>query len=332
LSGFGPFWRMAMALVFLLAAVPAAAHENLPIVVDLREVTPGHFAVKTRLPANVDPALAPVVGLDPPCRLARAGDPTTLFACPPDHRPASLELFYSGEIPASAVLLRTELLDGTGHAAVSPPGSRTLALPDAETPWRVITSYVGIGIEHIAFGADHLLFLLLLVLVAGTLRRTVQTVTGFTVGHALTITLASLGTVSVDGAVVEALIALSIVFVAVELARGQADTLLMRHPVLVAAAFGTLHGLGFAGALAEIGLARTSVTLSLVGFNLGVELGQGAFVVVVFAALAAMRHTALQWPALARTDASPALRTLTVSAIGVAASFWFWERSFALFA
>jgi len=118
-----------------------------------------------------------VVGLDPPCRLARAGDPTTLFACPPDHRPASLELFYSGEIPASAVLLRTELLDGTGHAAVSPPGSRTLALPDAETPWRVITSYVGIGIEHIAFGADHLLFLFCLVLPFRRVRPLIVVVT-----------------------------------------------------------------------------------------------------------------------------------------------------------
>lgn len=320
--------RAMMALCCALAATPAFAHENLPIVIDLREVTPGQFALKTRLPANIPPSVAPEVTLAKPCRLIRPGHPVALFGCPRDDRPSSVALSYADAVPASAYLLRTEMLDGTVHSAVSPPGSKRLALPKAETRWGVISSYVGIGIEHIAFGADHLLFLVLLVLVAGTLRRTIATVTGFTAGHALTITLATLGMVRVDGAVVEALIALSIVFVAVELARGQADTLLSRHPALVAAGFGTLHGLGFAGALAEIGLARTSVTLSLVGFNLGVEIGQAAFVLLVFGSMMVTRRLGARFNA----SSYPSVRTATISAIGVAASFWFWERGFALFA
>ncbi|MDR7103638.1 HupE/UreJ family protein [Croceicoccus sp. BE223] len=320
--------RAVLALCCALTAVPALAHENLPIVIDLRELTPGHFALKTRLPANIEPSAAPTVSLGPPCRLLREGNTTTLFACPQDVRPAAIVLAYPEAVPASALLLRTEMIDGTMHAAVSPPGSTRLDLPQAETPWGVIASYVGIGVEHIALGADHLLFLVLLVLVAGTLRRTITTVTGFTAGHALTITLATLGMVHVDAAAVEALIALSIVFVAVELARGQADTLLSRHPALVAAGFGTLHGLGFAGALAEIGLARTSMTLSLVGFNLGVEIGQTAFVLLVFGAIVATRRLA------ARAEAGPVphLRIAAISTIGIAASFWFWERSFAILA
>lgn len=320
--------RAVLALCCALAAVPALAHENLPIVIDLRELTPGHFALKTRLPANIDASAAPTASLGQPCRLVREGNPTTLFACPKDVRPTAIVVDYADIVPASALLLRTELIDGTAHSAVSPPGSTRLELPKAETPWGVIASYVGIGVEHIALGADHLLFLVLLVLVSGTLRRTIATVTGFTAGHALTITLATLDMVRVDGAVVEALIALSIVFVAVELARGQADTLLSRHPALVAAGFGTLHGLGFAGALAEIGLARTSMTLSLVGFNLGVEIGQAAFVLLVFGAIVATRRIA------ARAGASPVphLRIAAISTIGIAASFWFWERSFALLA
>lgn len=317
-----------LALFCALTPLPAVAHENLPIVIDFREVVPGQFAAKVRLPANVEPAAAPDLALSAPCRLARQARTTALFACPRDHRPLAIDLDYAGAIPASALLLRTEMLDGTEHSAVSPPGSIRLELPRAETPLGVIASYVRIGIEHIVFGADHLLFLVLLVLVAGTLRRTVTTVTGFTAGHALTITLASLGMVHVDGAVVEALIALSIVFVAVELARGQADTLLSRHPALVAAGFGTLHGLGFAGALAKIGLAQTSVALSLLGFNLGVEIGQTAFVFLVFGLMGAKRRRGMQ----NRLGTALTLRRLTVSAIGVAASFWLWERTSGLFA
>lgn len=220
------------------------------------------------------------------------------------------------------------MLDGTTHSAVTPPGSTRMELPRAETPWGVIRSYLGIGIEHIAFGVDHLLFLVLLVLVAGTLRRTIATITGFTAGHALTITLATLGIVHVDGAVVEALIALSIVFVAVEFVRGQVGTLFSHYPAFVAAAFGTLHGLGFAGALADIGLARTSVPLSLIGFNLGVEIGQAAFILLVFGLTTALRQQSLT----VRFIDAPTLRSLTINAIGIAAAFWFWERSFALVA
>lgn len=105
------------------------------------------------------------------------------------------------------------------------------------------------------------------------------------------------------------------------------QTQLSRHPALVAAGFGTLHGLGFAGALAEIGLARTSVTLSLVGFNLGVEIGQAAFVLLVFGLMMATRRLGARFNA----SSYPSVRTATISAIGVAASFWFWERGFALF-
>lgn len=323
--------RLVPLLLCILAAllpVRAQAHESLPIVISLWEAAPGRFVVTTRLPGNIDPAQRPRLSLAAPCRVSGAEGPTQVFACPRRDRPAAIAAAWPGGVPASALLLRSEFADGTQSARVMPAGSTALALPRQETALGVATSYVRIGAEHILFGIDHLLFLVLLVLITRTPRRTALTVTGFTLGHALTITLASLGAVHVDGRVVEALIALSIVFVATELARGGRDTLFTRYPVIVAAGFGLLHGLGFAGALAEIGLAQSQVALSLIGFNIGVELGQMLFVAAVLAAIALARRI----PAKRGTDdAAPNrwlahTRSAAVTGIGVVAAFWFWER------
>ncbi len=149
----------------------------------------------------------------------------------------------------------------------------------------VIQTYTWLGIEHILIGFDHLCFVLALVMIVGFNRRLVWTVTAFTLAHSITLALATMGVIHVPGPPVEAIIALSIVFVAVEIIQKQRgrEGLAARKPWLVAFAFGLLHGLGFAGALAEIGLPANAIPLALLFFNIGVEIGQLLFIGAVFA-------------------------------------------------
>jgi len=151
-------------------------------------------------------------------------------------------------------------------------------------------NYAALGVEHILTGPDHLLFVLgLVLLVAGT-RRLLATVTAFTVGHSVTLSLAVLGFARVPPGPTEVLIALSVYALAVELARdARRPTLMRRLPWLVAAGFGLLHGLGFAGALRQAGLPAGDVPLALAAFNAGVELGQLLFIAAVLVVRRAVR-------------------------------------------
>jgi hydrogenase/urease accessory protein HupE len=188
--------------------------------------------------------------------------------------------------------------------------------------FEVARTYTRLGIEHILTGFDHLLFVLALVLLVRGTRRLLWTVTAFTLAHSITLALATLGVIRVPGPPVEATIALSIVFVASEIvqqARGR-EGLAARKPWLVAFSFGLLHGLGFAGALAEVGLPQNAIPLALLFFNLGVEIGQLLFIaaVLLLARLA-------QRLAAGRID--PARASLVAAyAIGGMASYWVIER------
>jgi hydrogenase/urease accessory protein HupE len=184
----------------------------------------------------------------------------------------------------------------------------------------VARTYLALGVEHILTGFDHLLFVLALLLIVKSARRIVATVTAFTVAHSLTLAAATLGFVHLPQPPVEAAIALSIAFVAAEIVHGLDGRpgLTARAPWLVAFAFGLLHGLGFAGALAEIGLPQSAIPLALLCFNLGVELGQLAFVVALLACLALARRARIPWPRAARP--------LPAYAIGALAMFWVIER------
>lgn len=212
---------------------------------------------------------------------------------------------------------------------VDRPGRRPLRMVvDAASPGvlvdappssgAVLRSYASLGVAHILTGADHLLFVLGLVLIARRWRALLVTVTAFTLGHSVSLALATVGVVHVPTAPVEACIALSILLVALEAARardGAARTLTTRRPYVAAAAFGLLHGLGFAGALAQVGLPEGDVPLALFAFNVGVELGQIAFVVVVLAMLARL---------------PPRARSLAPYIIGSLACYWLLVRLAAL--
>jgi hypothetical protein len=218
------------------------------------------------------------------------------------------------------VLVRVERLDGTTQTIRVTPASPEFVIEASPGHWEVARTYIGLGVEHILLGFDHLLFVLALLMLVRGGKRIVLTVTAFTLAHSITLVAATLGWVALPGAPVEATIALSIMFLAREIAlvwHGHAS-LTERMPWLVAFVFGLLHGLGFAGALAEIGLPQTAIPLALLCFNLGVEVGQLLFVGAVLVAVMVSQR---RLGALFRR-----LRWLPPYAIGGVASYWLTAR------
>lgn len=237
---------------------------------------------------------------------------------------AGREIWIEG-LPAGItdVLARIERRDGGTQVARLVPERPRFVVEAPQDGASVSLTYLSLGVRHILQGVDHLLFVLALVLIVGDVRRLLATITAFTVAHSLTLAAATLGLVHVPQAPVEAAIALSIVFVAAEIVHGLQGRpgLTARAPWVVAFSFGLLHGLGFAGALAEVGLPTGAIPLALLFFNVGVELGQLLFVGVVWAALAAITRVPLAWPRW--VQAMPAY------AIGTVAMFWVIERTLA---
>jgi hypothetical protein len=222
------------------------------------------------------------------------------------------------ELTATDVLLRVDNLDGKSFTHRLVPEAPSVVIPERPGALEVAATYLVLGVEHILLGIDHLLFVLALLLLVRGIGRLIATITAFTVAHSITLAAATLGFVNVPSAPIEATIALSILFVATELARGQ-FTLTMRLPWLVAFTFGLLHGFGFAGALSEVGLPTHAIPLALLFFNVGVELGQLAFIAVVLTGAWALRRVALEPPAWAPR--------LTAYVIGSVAAFWVFERT-----
>ena len=218
------------------------------------------------------------------------------------------------------VLVRIERLDGTTQVARLTPTNSSLVVTASPSAWQVAWTYLVLGVEHILGGVDHLLFVLALLLLVKGWKRVVGTITAFTVAHSITLAAATLGFVHVPGPPVEAIIALSIVFVAAEIIHGRQGRpgLSAKWPWIVAFTFGLLHGLGFASALKEVGLPQQAIPLSLLFFNVGVELGQLLFIAVVAAVAATARRIPIRIPR--RAELVPPY------AVGSVAMFWVIQR------
>lgn len=226
------------------------------------------------------------------------------------------------------VMLHVTLADGTRLAHLLKPAAPAFVV--GGDGGASVLAHLTLGIEHLLFGFDHILFVVaLLYFVPASprrrrIRKLVQTVTAFTVAHSVTLGVSALGWLTVPQAPVEAVIALSILFLVVEKLRGAANTLTANHTWVVAFAFGLLHGFGFAGALADIGLPRDAVLASLFLFNVGVEIGQLA---VVAAGLA------LAWlPSAVGVRVPPTVAYAPLYAIGVLSAYWFVARTVAIVA
>jgi hydrogenase/urease accessory protein HupE len=233
------------------------------------------------------------------------------------------------------VLVRIESLGGATQTDRLSTAKTAFVVRAAPGSPEVAATYLRLGIEHILFGFDHLLFVLALVILVRDWRRVALTVTAFTVAHSITLAAATLGLVNVPGPPVEAAIALSIVLVAVEIvnARRGTPSLSARWPWLVAFCFGLLHGFGFAGALAEVGLPHHAIPIALLFFNLGVEIGQLVFVAVVLAVGDLFRRAiALRLEPTPVQRSVNQLDVIAAYAIGAVAAYWLIERTFAFLA
>lgn len=325
--------RWLIAALLVLTAAPLAADELRPSAIEMTERGDGEWVIEWKLPvaatraANALPFAQPVI----PASCAMQGEPV--------QRADTLALLGRADLICEGTLAEeqfglTELIGNADAIArfvpldrpvqsfrltAEAPAATILAEPDR---WQVLRDYLVIGAEHILFGWDHLLFVIALVLLVRGPWPVVKAATAFTVAHSITLVATTLGYTGLPGRPVEALIALSIVFLAVEVAlvlrEPERQTFTRRFPWVVAFGFGLVHGFGFAGALADIGLPQGEIASALLAFNLGVEAGQ----LLVIAALVAL--LALLTRAAPKVE-TPAIRLATYG-IGITGSFWLIER------
>ena len=322
--------RICLALLLLagtlLVPISATAHEVRPAYLRIQQISDERFDLLWRVPARGDLRLGIYVALPEHCedagqRLTWNAEGTWVerwsAVCAGGligHR-VRIDGLSSTVIDA---LARVERLDGTTQIVRLTPAEPDFEVSAAESAWQVARTYTVLGVEHILLGIDHLLFVLALLMLVPSMRMLVWTITSFTLAHSLTLAAATLGWVHVPQAPVEAVIALSILFVAMEIVhwRQGRPGITRRWPWLVAFTFGLLHGFGFAGALSEIGLPEHAIPLALLFFNVGVELGQLAFICAVVLLSLVLRRFA--WPGWAWR--------VPVYVIGSLAAFWTIER------
>jgi len=316
---------IALAAGMLLTGL-AMAHEVRPAYLRIQQTGPEEFDMLLRVPARGELRLAIYAELPEHCESPDAplvwqeeGTWVERWSarCPGGIVGHLVEIAGLSSTVIDA-LARFERLDGTTQVERLTPAKPSFEVTAAESWGQVAATYITLGIEHILLGIDHLLFVLALLMLVPGMRTLVWTITSFTLAHSLTLAAATLGWVHVPQAPVEAVIALSILFVAMEIVhwRQGRPGITRRWPWLVAFTFGLLHGFGFAGALSGIGLPEHAIPLALLFFNVGVEIGQLAFIGVVFAVSFLLKRIA--WPAWAWR--------VPVYAIGSMAAFWTIQR------
>lgn len=317
--------RLALVIILLFLAPHASAHDARPLVVKITLV--GRDArVRWEAPPSVDPQNAPLVSIAAPCVARISGAPAiegrALYDCPKGLGPVMIH--YGAYDPSLSTIVRIDRGANGAETAVLGPAQSVYVPKPTPTFTSIARSYFILGVGHILSGIDHLLFLGGLLLLARTIPRILMTVTGFTIAHSATLILVALDVVRVSIPAIEATIALSIVFVAAEVARGDRLTLAWRRPILVASTFGLLHGAGFAAALGEIGLPTTERVAGLLSFNIGVEAGQLAVVAALLALVALLRR--LRRAAGRGLAFPPTAERVAGYALGVTSGFWLVER------
>ena len=354
---------LASFLLSLLLCAPSFAHEARPAYLEIKETAPGKFSVLWRTPVLAGMRL-PVV-LKMPDDVKNLKEPVvqeladslverrSIDAGPNGLAGKRIE-FVGLQLTITDVLVRLEMLDGRKWTTIARPSQPWIEVAASQTWWEVMGTYIVEGIRHILFGADHMLFVLGLLLIVKNRWMLLKTVTAFTVAHSITLAIATLGYAEAPVLPLNAAIALSILFLGPEIVKqndarggirdtgyGIRDTgydshpasrilippasrdshpasLTVRYPWVVAFAFGLLHGFGFASALTSAGLPRSELPLALVSFNVGVEVGQLGFIALVLALEGSFRVLEIRWPRWAQ-----ALPGYTVGSLG---AFWTIQR------
>jgi hydrogenase/urease accessory protein HupE len=325
-------WRFWCGLlVAALTSSGVRAHDARPVSIDVTEQSTGLYLVHLRVPPSVEIDNQPSIAWPNSCLVRNrelrddppAPNETSLIQCSAGLDGQRVGLTYPIFNPSLSTLFR---LHGIGRRPVTQvlaPDQRDWLVPREPTWYEVATGYLKLGIEHIWTGIDHLLFVSGLLILARTRRRVVLAITGFTLAHSLTLSASVLGLARLPVAPVEAAIALSILFLAREIARPDPYGLARRFPIAVSCSFGLLHGFGFAAALREVGLPTGELALGLLCFNLGVEIGQLLFIAGALAAVLIIRRAV---PATAWLAEPRRASLLAGYALGIPAAFWLIER------
>jgi hydrogenase/urease accessory protein HupE len=317
-------------VMLLVAPGPAAwAHESRPAYLEITETAPGRYDVLWRTPLLAGLPLP--VALTFPAGVGNVTAPA-LRALPDslvERRVVQADgvglagrrvEFVGLQATITDVLVRVQLRDGRRSATLVHPSQPWIEIADKRGPLAVARGYVLAGIHHILLGVDHLLFVLGLLLIVKDRWMLVKTISSFTLAHSLTLAIATLGYGSVSAAPLNAAIALSILFLGPEIVRARRGetSWTIRRPWLVAFAFGLLHGFGFASGLTVLGLPRAEIPIALLSFNVGVEVGQLLFVVLILLLERAFRVLDIHWPRL--------IAALPGYAVGSLGAYWTIQR------
>jgi len=320
----GVFW-----LLQLLFSSISVADEIRPGYLELKENSKNIFSVIWKVPAKGDKKLALYAQLPADCQnktqphaqlINNAYIQRWFVAC--DQGLLEQTISVNGLATTNTdVLVRLEFINGTSQSVLLTPTDNSFMVPAEASNLQIAGTYIWLGITHILLGVDHLLFVFALLLIVAGKRQLLWTITAFTLAHSITLAGATLRLVYVPQQPVEAIIALSILFLAMEIIhtkRGKPGAA-SRWPWMVAFIFGLLHGFGFAGALAEVGLPQQAIPLALIFFNVGVEIGQLLFVSIVLL-LGWALHRLKQQALLEKAE------TVVIYGIGGLSSFWLFER------
>ena len=313
----------------LLSVVLASAHEARPAYLELRETAPGQFTVLWRTPVLAGMRLPVALALPDDVKNLREPSVEELADSQVERRwvdAGSNALmgkrveFPGLQLTITDVVVHVEMLDGRKWTTIVHPAQPWVELAGAQSTLGVMGTYIIQGIRHILFGADHMLFVLGLLLIVKDRWMLLETVTAFTVAHSLTLAVATLGYAAVPVVPLNVAIALSILFLGPEIVRSwRGETsFTIGHPWVVAFLFGLLHGFGFASALTSAGLPRHELPLALVSFNVGVELGQLGFIGLILALERSFRILEIRWPRW--------VEVLPGYAVGSLGAFWTVQR------
>ena len=329
--GFMAFWLSVLAL---LGWGQALAHESQPGLLEIKQLSNVRFEITWRAPiyyGRPHPA-----SLQLPDTWKTIGDPTVrqlpdsalhrrVVEVPGGSIDGSVIRFPGLEATITDVFVRVLRLDGSQVSQVVRPFQPYAELR-GERPWYVSSGeYVVLGFNHILMGIDHLLFVLGLLIIVKGRRMLIKTITAFTIAHSITLALATLGYASIPGPPLNAAIALSILFLGPEIVRvwrGE-TSFTIRHPWVVAFSFGLLHGFGFASGLSTVGMPRAEIPFALLAFNIGVELGQLVFVLLILLGYRALKVLQFRWPHW--VEFAPGY------AIGSLGAYWTIQRAFMMF-
>ena len=305
-------WRsltilVLMVLLSIMLVGPAGAHESRPAYLEIKETAPGQYStlwrtpvlsgnqllVTLQLPEGIEDTKPKIVQHLSDSRVERRW-----IDAGPDGLAGKAIEFVGLQFTITDVLARMEFLDGRKLTLIARPGRPYVIFEGSQSSFQVAQTYTVEGVRHISFGFDHLIFVFALLLIVRDRWMLFKTVTAFTIAHSITLALATLDIFQPPRPPVEITIALSILFLAPEILRQRRGetSFTLRHPWVVAFAFGLLHGFGFSSVLIDAGLPRSEIPVALLSFNIGVEIGQLAFIGLLILSWSLIRKFRASWP------------------------------------